>query len=337
MTSFSLRAADLEPPVPLRLHPAADQADQAARDFLYRHGVVDPELGDDYLAETDFGAMVGCMYPDARPEMLPLLAQWMALWSVADDQLEALAPQLPPAELDALCTRLTGLLAAPGPAEDSVLGTAVAHAWQALAARTSAQWQARFRQAWHEYVEGCRWEAVQTGAGRTPTVAEYLDQRPRYLGAHIAIVLTEAALDIELPEAVVDDPLLRSALDAGIELIAISNDLLSAEVELAQGSTLNLVAILAAQESCSLGAATGLLVARYRRRLADYRGAVAAVEAAVRAFPVWAPAVRAVAAAPGVWTSGQLAWSTGNARYSDRRAVFNRSVPDHVRALVQQR
>ncbi|MBV1850110.1 terpene synthase family protein [Catellatospora tritici] len=334
MTSFSLRAADLEPPVPLRLHPAADQADRAARDFLYRHAIVDPELGDDYLAETDFGAMVGCMYPDARPEMLPLLAQWMALWSVADDQLEALAPQLSTPELDALCARLTGLLTPPGTTEDSVLGTAVGHAWQALAARTSPEWQARFRRAWHEYVDGCRWEAVQARAGRTPTVAEYLDQRPRYLGAHIAIVLTEAALDIELPEPVVDDPLLRSALDSGIELIAISNDLLSAEVELGQGSTLNLVPILAAQESCSLGEATELLVARYRRRLADYRDAVSAVEAAVRVFPVWDAAVRAVAAAPGVWTSGQLAWSAGNARYSERRADFNRGVPDHLRALL---
>ncbi|GHJ48830.1 hypothetical protein Cs7R123_61720 [Catellatospora sp. TT07R-123] len=337
MTSFSLRAAALEPPVPLRLHPASEQADQAARDFLYRHGIVDPARGDGYLVETDFGAMVGCMYPDADPAVLPLLAQWMALWSIADDQFEALAPRMTGTALAAVCERIAGFLTPAGAAPDpSRIGTAFGHVWQAVAQRTSAAWQARFRDAWRDHVDGCRWEAEQVRAGRVPTLAEYLRQRPRYLGAHIAVVLTEAAHGVELPGRFDRDPLLRRAVDAGIELIAISNDLLSAEVELGQGSMLNLVPIVAAQESCSYDAATDLLLARYGQRLADYRAAVAAVEAGLGSGGE-SVAVRAVAMAPGVWTSGQLAWSAGNARYSDRRERFYQHVPDHIGVLIGTR
>jgi len=332
---------DLAVPVDLRISPHAEQADLACRSFLRDHGLARGPAADDYLRRTRFGAMVGCMYPDAYPAELCRVAEWMALWSIVDDQLERLGSWERPEVVGAVCATIgswvgdpvrTGSVGRPAPAR------AFRSVWSGIAGSTSPGWQHRFRAEFRRHLTGCEWEAAQLRAGKIPRIADYLRWRPLFFGAHVALALGEYAQRAELPPQLVGDPLLEQTVSTGIELMIISNDLLSADVEQEQGSQVNLVAIVGATEGCSPQQSADRLAAAYNRRLDAYAEGFEQLSRHCDELGLdeqQRAAALGYARAPLIWTRGQIAWSTGNPRYSADRVAFYDAIPDHIGELAR--
>ncbi|NUR71147.1 MAG: hypothetical protein HOU81_10030 [Hamadaea sp.] len=324
---------DLPVPVELRLSPHAERADEACRAFLREHALARGPAAEDYLRRTRFGALVGGMYPDANPSELARVAEWMGAWSIMDDQLERIAPREQPSVVARLCAAIASWLDSPG---SGPLGRALYQVWQRIAATASEVWQRRLRSEFRRHLDGCAWEADQVRAGGVPRLRDYLRWRPLFFGAHVALALGEYAEGRELPPAAVGDPLLDRVATIGVELMIISNDLLSADIEAEQGA-LNLVTIVAAEQRCSRQQSAYRLAEAYERRLAAYRVAYEDLRTHCEGLPqAGSAAVLAYARAPLIWTRGQIAWSTGNPRYSADRAAFYSAIPDHLAGVVAE-
>jgi germacradienol/geosmin synthase len=319
---------ELRVPVELRLSPYAGRAEEACHSFLRDHALAHGPAAEDYLRRTRFGALVAGMYPDAYPEELSRLAEWMSVWSIVDDQLERLGAREKPEVVARLCATIASWLDGPGA---SPLGRAVHDVWGKIAATASGSWRRRLRAEFRRHLDGCEWEAAQVRAGGVPGVRDYLRWRPLFFGAYVALAMGEYAERRELPATAIGDPLLDRVVAIGVELMIISNDLLSADVEAEQGSRVNLVAIVAAEQHCSPQQSAYRLVEGYERRLAAYRVAFEDLRTHCEALdPADSAAVLAYARGPLIWTRGQIAWSTGNPRYSSDRAAFYAAIPDHL-------
>jgi len=324
---------DLHVPVELRLSPYAERADDACRAFLRDHGLVGGPDAEDYVRRTRFGALVAAMYPDAYPEELARVAEWMGVWSIVDDQLERLGPRERPETVARLCATIASWLDSAG---RSAAGRAFRDVWTGIAASGSDAWLGRLRREFRRHLDGCEWEAAQVRAGGIPAVREYLRWRPLFFGAYVALALGEYAERRELPPQAVGDPLLDRVVTIGVELMIISNDLLSADVEASLGG-LNLVAIVAAEQGCTRQQSAYRLAEGYERRLAAYRVAVEDLRTHCETLdPAGRDAVLAYARAPLVWTRGQIAWSTGNPRYSADRTAFYAAIPDHLAEVLAE-
>ncbi|MCP2322385.1 hypothetical protein HDA40_000892 [Hamadaea flava] len=325
---------ELHVPVELRLSPYADPADEACRAFLRDHALARGPAAEDYVRRTRFGALVAGMYPDATAPELARVAEWMGAWSIMDDQLERIGPQEPESVVARLCAAIASWLDSPG---SGPLGRALYQTWGRIAATASEAWQRRLRTEFRRHLDGCEWEAAQVRGGGVPRLRDYLRWRPLFFGAYVALALGEYAENRELPPAAVGDPLLHRAVTIGVELMIISNDLLSADIEAEQGSRVNLVAIVSEEQRCSPQQSAYRLAEGYERRLAAYRVAYEDLRTHCEGLdPAGSAAVLAYARAPLIWTRGQIAWSTGNPRYSADRAAFYAAIPDHLGAVVAE-
>lgn len=329
---------ELDVPVELRVSPHAAQAERAARVVLREHGLARGPRADDYLERTRFGALVACMYPDAYASELCLVAQWMALWSIVDDQLERLGALERPETMSAVSAEIASWVDGRAPAQEPAVAHAFRAVWAGIAATASVAWRERFRHEFRRHLDGCRWEAEQVRARKAPAIADYLRWRPLFFGAHVALALGEYVRRAELPPSLVGDPILHAAVGTGVELMIISNDLLSADVEVEQGAGVNLVAILGEHEGWSPQQSADRLAGAYGRRLSAYREQMSALRrhcADLGLAQREKDAVVEYARGPLVWTRGQIAWSTGNPRYSAERAAFYRAIPDHIGDLAR--
>ncbi|NUT36152.1 MAG: hypothetical protein HOV79_24100 [Hamadaea sp.] len=328
---------DLDVPVELRASPHAAQAERAARAVLREHALARGPQADDYVERTRFGALVACMYPDAYEPELCLVARWMALWSIVDDQLERLGAVERPQTVASVCAAIASWVDGRAPGREPAIAVAFRSVWAGIAATASESWRRRLRHEFRRHLDGCRWEAEQVRARKAPAIADYLRWRPLFFGAHVALALGEYARRAELPPSLIGDPVLRKAVGTGIELMIISNDLLSADIEAEQGGV-NLVAILGERDGCTPQQSADRLAGAYGRRLAAYREQMGALRRHCAGLGLGErerDAVLEYARGPLIWTRGQIAWSTGNPRYSADRAAFYRVIPDHIGDLAR--
>ncbi|KAF8077664.1 terpenoid synthase [Lyophyllum atratum] len=172
--------------------------------------------------------------------------------------------------------------------------------------------QARFKETLELFFEAVNIQAHARDDGVIPDLESYIDVRRDTSGCKPCWALIEYALDIDLPDFVVEHPVIEALNQGTNDLVTWSNDIFSYNVEQSRGDTHNMIVILMKYHGHSLQSAV------------DYVGDLCAqtIDAFVenrRKLPSWGPEVddmvdRYVTGLQD-WIVGSLHWSFQTHRY----------------------
>jgi len=104
--------------------------------------------------------------------------------------------------------------------------------------------QARFKENMGLFFEAVNRQAQDRDKGITPDIESYIDVRRDTSGCKPVFDLVEYALRIELPDQVVEHPVIKALNQGSNDLVTWSNDVFSYNKEQAVGDTHNMVSIL---------------------------------------------------------------------------------------------
>ncbi|KAG6894724.1 hypothetical protein C0992_004965 [Termitomyces sp. T32_za158] len=205
------------------------------------------------ISNGEFSLLCFLAYPLENKDVLRVVCDYMNLLFLLDEQFDIMAPreaqQLAAALQDAVCNPDKAR-----PAHENVLGEALRQVWKSMSKVASVAARGRLIQS----LESCITALVQQAKDRAldyiRNIDEYLPVRRETIGANPALIILEFQLN--LPERFFEDPVIQRLNNACVDLIVLSNDLYSYNVEQARGDEgHNIVTILMQHEHLTLSEA----------------------------------------------------------------------------------
>jgi hypothetical protein len=254
--SPNLQDVDFGCPWPLRVSPFLDQARNHALAWMERFGLTkDPEANEKTYRHWKLGEAVATFFPDATPGGLDLAADlWGWYFAPFDDSFDGELGR-DPRRAAVICQDLCAILAVPDggalPASYPV-AAAFADIWWRSCRNMSPAWKQRGAQHWKQYFMAHLGEVLDRCHHRAPDLISCLRQRCVSSSTGPSIDLIEVASGYEVPEVAWLTPLLSELRQLAGEIIAITNDLVSADKEAAEGDRYNnVLLVLEDQGHCS--------------------------------------------------------------------------------------
>lgn len=318
-TEFGIEGIHLTLPFPVKVSPDVDRA--RARHLAW---VKDWDLWYDRKTEFlyrqgDFPLFAAHVYPFYTGDDLDLvtdLVGWAWLW---DDSIDRQC-RFPWTE-DVLRAYLNAVLD-PASAPEGHVAIPLVQAWRSLNDRlrvqTSQTWQARHEYHWRATFKGYEEEARNNATETILTLGEYFDLRRLTSGPETTFDWIEGAGHFEAPPEIHATPeMLRLRRDA-VDIIAMTNDMVSARNEWSEGNTDNVIIVLAYQHQCTWPEAAR----RAEQLTEDTVRHFSATEQKLHASPVYRGLDAAGRAATdrfvdGIkhWVGGSFAWHLACPRY----------------------
>ncbi|KAF8630447.1 hypothetical protein AX17_005424 [Amanita inopinata Kibby_2008] len=172
--------------------------------------------------------------------------------------------------------------------------------------------QARFKETMELFFESVNIQARARDEGIIPDLESYIDVRRDTSGCKPCWALIEYALGIDLPDFVVEHPVIEALNQGANDLVTWSNDIFSYNVEQSRGDTHNMIVILMHYHNHSLQSAV------------DYVGNLCAqtIDKFIentKLLPSWGPEIDSMVNqyVQGLrdWIVGSLHWSFQTHRY----------------------
>ncbi|TFK19578.1 terpenoid synthase [Coprinopsis marcescibilis] len=172
--------------------------------------------------------------------------------------------------------------------------------------------QQRFIETFDFFFQSVTQQALDRAQGEIPDLESYITLRRDTSGCKPCWALIEYANNLDLPEEVMDHPVVRALGEATNDLVTWSNDIFSYNVEQAKGDTHNMIPVVMNQEGLDLQSAV------------DFVGDMC--KAAIDRFieeqnylPSWGPKIDRDLAiyinGLADWIVGSLHWSFDTERY----------------------
>ncbi|KAF8528719.1 isoprenoid synthase domain-containing protein, partial [Gautieria morchelliformis] len=162
------------------------------------------------------------------------------------------------------------------------------------------------------YLVAVHEQARHRDTNEIPTTEAYIDLRRLSSGCKPLFDLLEFSLDMQLPDYVIENPLMKTMKDCVNDFVAFSNDIFSYNVEQSRGDMHNLVAIIMNNDNLDLQGAMDRAGDMCRAALDKY------IETKAK-FPSYGAEIDSQVAAflRGLesWISGSLEWSFVTPRY----------------------
>jgi hypothetical protein len=332
---------DLPIPFPPKINPATDDAERHVRSYLRDVGLLRSPEAMFHYDQTRFGELVGRAYPNADPEGLALITDWMAVWAIFDDQLEKIPDDCSSAAFDSLAEALLSWLDLGG---DGVLTdlanpleVAFLDIWRRIRARSSPAWQARFVRHVADYLGGCRWEAANRRSGRTPPLEDYIETRRRFGGMKPSMDLTELGGRFELSAGLHAHPRTQELLAATADLVLWANDIFSVEAELADGNMNNIVLVYRHERGCTLQNAVDAVAGMLAVRVTEFEALTADLPTADphSEYAKEGDALAAYVTGMWTWIRGNVDWSRGNERYRSAHHRVSEKQPNYLKESLK--
>ncbi|KAI5124084.1 hypothetical protein M0805_003911 [Coniferiporia weirii] len=199
------------------------------------------------------------------------------------------------------------------PAEEISAGKLARDYWLRCIKDAGPGVQARFRESLQLFFEAVHIQATHREEDEIPDLESYIDVRRDESGCKPVFDLIEYALDIDLPDFVVEHPIIKALNQGSNDLVTWSNDIFSFNVEQARGDTHNMVIILMARYGLELQAAIDYVGEMCRETIENF----IANKALVPSFGCPKLDKDVVAYVQGLqdWIVGSLHWSFMSQRY----------------------
>ncbi|KAF8674684.1 hypothetical protein RHS04_07276 [Rhizoctonia solani] len=125
------------------------------------------------------------------------------------------------------------------------------------------------------YTKAVYQQKVNRSDDRTPSIDEYIQLRRDTSAMKIAWAVLEYSLCMDLPDEVVNHPVVKELADAGNDILTWANDIYSFPIEFARGDTHNFVCVAMEHKRLDLNGAIEFVNKLTRQRLDDYVAAKA--------------------------------------------------------------
>ncbi|MFE0602843.1 hypothetical protein ACFW2G_12595 [Streptomyces sp. NPDC058880] len=257
--------------------------------------------------------------PDGDVEAVLLFTQWNYWANAVDDWQDSGSDEVGTAAVVEHGVRLLRTVEDPGA---SVLPDGpMTRALLDLVHRTHAMLGPgelrRFAEGTRDWLLGAAWRASRTEAGSMPGLNDFVAMGPLANGTRFSLTWSEVARGGGLPADVLYSPALTALTEAAGFVVSADNDLFSYDKDdHLEPREINLVNILAHQESCSPAEAVPLAVGLRDRVMALFTGVRARLEDDAGDEDV---ALRRHLAGLGHYVAGSIAWQARAPRYASPR------------------
>ncbi|RAJ10465.1 hypothetical protein LX64_00067 [Chitinophaga skermanii] len=250
----SIQLPEIYCPFPTKISRYAQEAEMHTTEWVRAFGLVNSEKAWAKFKRARFAALSARAFPTADKEEVFIAADFNTWLFMLDDQNDE-AKFGKTDFLDMIIHIITNILQGK-PVSTSPEGESLAASFSDLIERmepiSTPGWRERFAQSMTDYLRACSWEGENRVAGRTPTVADYIAQRP-YTGAlYCDIELIEVLEKIYLPDSVRLHPDVQQLALSCNNVVCWANDLFSFAKESKHGDVHNLVLALKHERNYSL-------------------------------------------------------------------------------------
>ncbi|KAJ7633070.1 terpenoid synthase [Roridomyces roridus] len=184
--------------------------------------------------------------------------------------------------------------------------------WRRCILDAAAGTQARFKETLALFFEAVNLEAECRDSGMIPDLESYISLRRDTSGCKACWVLIEYGLGIDLPDFVVEDPVIEALNQSTNDLVTWSNDIFSYNVEQSRGDTHNMIVILMKYHEHTLQSAVDYVGELCRETIVSFQRNRTLV-------PSWGPEIDSMVHRyiDGLesWIVGSLHWSFMTERY----------------------
>ncbi|KAK7038245.1 terpene cyclase [Favolaschia claudopus] len=305
---------------PLVYHPEGDSVAQQSVDWL---DTSCPDLSAKQrraLHGLKAGELTAYCYHTTSPERLRVISDFMNylfhLDNISDGMMTRDTEVLSDSVMNALWFsnfyRPTSSCGKKQPAEELNAGKLARDFWARCIPDAGPGTQARFKETLELFFEAVNVQAQMRDTDCVADLESYISLRRDTSGCKPCWALIEYALDIDLPDFVVEDPIIMALNQSTNDLVTWSNDIFSYNVEQSRGDTHNMIVILMKYHGHTLQSAV------------DYVGelcrlTIDAFQRDRESIPNWGPEIQAMVekyiTGLEAWIVGSLHWSFMTERY----------------------
>jgi hypothetical protein len=200
----------------------------------------------------------------------------------------------------------------PGHYQSSRIGKMTRDYWKRLISTASPGTQQRFIETFDFFFQSVTEQARDRQEGVIPDLESYIALRRDTSGCKTSFVLIEYAYNLNIPDEVMDHPLIRSLGEASNDLVTWSNDIFSYNVEQSKGDTHNMIPVIMNQYSLDLQSAVDFVGQLCKQSIDRFNNDRAQL-------PSWGPEidhqVQIYVNGLADWIIGSLHWSFESERY----------------------
>jgi Terpene synthase family 2, C-terminal metal binding len=262
---FDIRG--LSVPFPIRTSPFYYQAKRATEEWIIAYDFIPNRKKRDVFFASEFSWFVCMVYPDTKDfRVIKAICDFMSFFFIFDDPCEKFKGRT--ADLQEFIAPLLAAIDGAHPADKFSI------AFTDFLTRLDlpAVLARRFLDVYRSYIQGIvESSELQFGAPIDSMAQDdYVRVRRDSIGARPCFVLLERSLDIVLPGAVLDSDAVRACVNAAIDHIWISNDIVSFNKEIANNEHRGLIEYLRRKHGLSYQDAVDRAVSLANTKLQDF-------------------------------------------------------------------
>ncbi|EAU85264.1 terpene synthase [Coprinopsis cinerea okayama7 len=296
-------------PFPLRVNPLCDEVGRLSEQWFLRHANYSPPRAVAFMA-LKAGELTAACYPDADAFHLRVSDDFMNFLFNADDWLDDF--DIEDTYGLANCT-VRALRDPVNFITDKRAGLMTKSYFSRFLKTAGPRCTERFIQTLALYFESVVTQKQARNNGTLPDLESYITIRRNNSGCKPCYALIEFCAGIDLPDEVINHPIIQSLEDASNDLIAWSNDIFSFNREQSRHDSFNMVSIVMHQKGFALQEAVNFVGELCKKAMERF-------QADKRNLPSWGPEIDGEVAmyVDGLqnWIVGSLNWSIdGTERY----------------------
>ncbi|BAY33228.1 Terpene synthase, metal-binding protein [Nostoc carneum NIES-2107] len=236
-------------PFPTRINDHVEVLAEYSLEWILRYKLMDRESLYQKFFKAKFYLLSAGTYPDCPLEELKIandVISWLFIW---DDQCDVSDLGKKPELLKSLCNRFLEILnGAELTHDDLPLGFALRDIRKRIINRGNITFFHHFVNSFEDYFYGCIEESNNRSYLVVPELEEYLKIRSCNAAASLCLNLIEFCNQVVIPYDVRHHQAIKSLTKMTINILAWSNDIFSAQREMANGEFHNLVLVLYYQQ-----------------------------------------------------------------------------------------
>ncbi|PFH45586.1 hypothetical protein AMATHDRAFT_71495 [Amanita thiersii Skay4041] len=307
-TSFTLPDLVSHCTFPLRVNPSCSPIARASEEWLLAAANHTPKKRAAFMG-LKAGELTAACYPDADPQHLRVCDDFMNYLFNLDDWLDEFDVE-GTVGMERCC--VDAMRDPVGYETDKRAGVMTKSFFGRLVQTAGPGCRDRFIYSMELFFCAVAQQAYDRASGVTPDLESYITVRRDTSGCKPCFQLIEYAGGFDLPDEVVDHPLIRSLEEATNDLVTWSNDIFSYNVEQSRNDTHNMIAVVMQQKGYNLQEAVDFVGECCRASIERF-------EMDRQQLPSWGPDVdRDVEMyVDGLqnWIVGSLHWSFDSERY----------------------
>ncbi|HSN99812.1 MAG TPA: germacradienol/geosmin synthase, partial [Candidatus Nanopelagicales bacterium] len=256
---------DFYMPYPARLNPHLEGARAHCKAWAIRMGLLGSEPGSEGGAlwsegrfdAMDFAHFTALTHPDVPAPELDLLSDWYVWGWFMDDYCSRSFEQGNDAGgareyVSRVLEFLPEDLGAPTPAPANPVERALADLWPRTAPTMSPAWRRRYAGTLRRLADAYLKDIQGAGKERVLDPVEYVGLRREVSGVFWSADLVEHSLGVEIPDRIYDSRPVRVLRDVFADVVGLRNDVISYNIDVAEGRVNNAVMVMAHFLGCDL-------------------------------------------------------------------------------------